>query len=79
MNITAHSSEKQFLDYIGQKSIDQSMQLAEIWSNQENDVVKDGKLVLLKTGSDNYEYRSYNNKGCRMACFKQWNKSVWYR
>lgn len=53
MNITAHSSEKQFLDYIGQKSIDQSMQLAEIWSKQEKDTVKEGKLVLLKTGSDN--------------------------
>ncbi|WP_313098738.1 phage integrase SAM-like domain-containing protein [Epilithonimonas sp.] len=53
MNITAHSSEKQFLEYIGQKSIDQSMQLAEIWSKQENDNKKEGKLVLLKTGSDN--------------------------
>ncbi|KQC34337.1 hypothetical protein AAU57_14055 [Nonlabens sp. YIK11] len=33
MNITAHSSEAQFLDYIGKKPIDYSLQLARIWNN----------------------------------------------
>jgi integrase len=31
MNITAHSTEKMFLDYIGKKPIDYSLQLAKIW------------------------------------------------
>jgi hypothetical protein len=35
MNITAHSTERQFLEYIGKKPIDYSLQLAKIW--QEND------------------------------------------
>lgn len=32
MNITAHSTEKQFLEYIGKKPLDYSLKLAEIWS-----------------------------------------------
>lgn len=35
MNITAHSTEQQFLEYIGKKPIDYSLQLAKIW-NKEN-------------------------------------------
>jgi hypothetical protein len=31
MNITAHSTEKQFLEYIGKESIDYSLQLAKLW------------------------------------------------
>ena len=31
MNITAHSTEKQFLEYIGKQPIDFSLQLAKIW------------------------------------------------
>ena len=31
MNITAHSTEKMFLEYIGKKPIDYSLQLAKIW------------------------------------------------
>lgn len=36
MNITAHSTERQFLEYIGKKPIDYSLQLARIWA--ENDI-----------------------------------------
>jgi len=32
MNITAHSTEKMFLEYIGKKPIDYSLQLAKIWN-----------------------------------------------
>jgi len=31
MNITAHSTEKMFLEYIGKKPIDYSLQLAKVW------------------------------------------------
>lgn len=34
MNITAHGTEKQFLEYIGKKPIDYSLQLAEIWAKE---------------------------------------------
>ncbi|WP_242133381.1 phage integrase SAM-like domain-containing protein [Aestuariivivens marinum] len=34
MNITAHSTEKMFLEYIGKKPIDYSLQLAEIWQKE---------------------------------------------
>ncbi|GAB5538329.1 MAG: phage integrase SAM-like domain-containing protein [Salibacteraceae bacterium] len=36
MNITAHSTEKMFLKYIGKQPLDYSLQLARIWKN-END------------------------------------------
>jgi integrase len=32
MNITAHSTEKQFLEYIGKKPLDYSLQLARLWN-----------------------------------------------
>lgn len=35
MNITAHSTERQFLEYIGKKPIDYSLQLARIWRENE--------------------------------------------
>lgn len=35
MNITAHSTERQFLEYIGKKPIDYSLQLAKIWRENE--------------------------------------------
>lgn len=35
MNITAHSTERQFLKYIGKKPIDYSLQLARIWAEIE--------------------------------------------
>jgi len=36
MNITAHGTEQQFLEYIGRKPLDYSLQLAKIWSNENN-------------------------------------------
>jgi len=38
MNITAHSTEKMFLEYIGKKPIDYSLQLAKIWASKNNKV-----------------------------------------
>ena len=34
MNITAHSTEKMFLEYIGKKPLDYGLQLAQIWANE---------------------------------------------
>lgn len=34
MNITAHSTEKMFLEYIGKKPLDYGLQLAKIWANE---------------------------------------------
>ncbi|WP_228850793.1 phage integrase SAM-like domain-containing protein [Aegicerativicinus sediminis] len=36
MNITAHSTEKMFLEYIGKKPIDYGLQLAKIWAEQSS-------------------------------------------
>jgi len=38
MNITAHSTEKMFLEYIGKPPLDYSKQLAKIWQDEENEV-----------------------------------------
>jgi integrase len=38
MNITAHSSEKQFLEYIGKPPIDYSIQLANIWKMENKHI-----------------------------------------
>lgn len=35
MNITGHSTEKMFLNYIGKKPIDYGLQLAKIWDNEK--------------------------------------------
>lgn len=35
MNITSHSTEKMFLNYIGKKPIDYGLQLAKIWDNEK--------------------------------------------
>lgn len=35
MNITAHSTERQFLEYIGKKPIDYSLQLAKLWTPEK--------------------------------------------
>lgn len=34
MNITAHGTEKMFLEYIGKKPLDYGLQLAQIWANE---------------------------------------------
>lgn len=47
MNITAHSTEKQFLEYIGKKPIDYSLQLAEIWAKEALREKKEFKPVVI--------------------------------
>lgn len=39
MNITAHGTEKMFLEYIGKKPEDYSLKLAEIWSKTESNTL----------------------------------------
>lgn len=48
MNITAHSTEKMFLEYIGKKPIDYGLQLAEIWANEALKRSKKPKLEVVK-------------------------------
>lgn len=50
MNITAHSTEKMFLEYIGKKPIDYGLQLAEIWSKE---AIKGNKKIILSVVKDN--------------------------
>lgn len=50
MNITAHSTEKMFLQYIGKPPIDYSIQLAEIWKVQGGDNLNP-QLRVLKSNS----------------------------
>lgn len=51
MNITAHKTEKMFLNYIGKEPIDYSLQLAKIWSRLQE--VKKTKLkVVRKLGQE---------------------------
>ena len=51
INITAHSTEKQFLDYIGKKPIDYGLQLAEIWSKEAIKGKEEIKLEVIKNSS----------------------------
>lgn len=44
MNITGHSSERQFLEYIGKPPLDYSLQLAEIWA-KENSALTQGQTL----------------------------------
>jgi integrase len=53
MNITAHSSEKQFLEYIGKKPIDYGLQLAEIWSKEALKGSKEVQLSVVKNKLSN--------------------------
>ncbi len=48
MNITAHSTEKMFLEYIGKKPIDYGLQLAEIWSKEAIKGKEQLKLSVVK-------------------------------
>lgn len=48
MNITAHSTEKMFLEYIGKKPIDYGLQLAEIWTKEALKETKGFKLDVVK-------------------------------
>jgi integrase len=47
MNITAHSTEKMFLEYIGKKPIDYGLQLAEIWSKEAIKGKEEPKLIIV--------------------------------
>lgn len=53
MNITAHSSEKMFLEYIGKPPLDYSLQLAQIWADKEEaqPTQPPSKLVIVKAGN----------------------------
>jgi len=51
MNITAHSTEKMFLEYIGKKPIDYGLQLAEIWSKEAIKGREEIKLEIIKNTS----------------------------
>lgn len=48
INITAHSTEKQFLEYIGKTSTDYAIQLAEFWSKEAIKAKKEPVLELVK-------------------------------
>lgn len=48
MNITAHGTEKQFLEYIGKKPIDYSLQLAEIWAKEALRAKKETNLRVVE-------------------------------
>lgn len=53
MNITAHSTEKMFLEYIGKKPIDYGVQLAKIWAKQALKEKKEPQLTVVKKVSNN--------------------------
>ena len=56
MNITAHSTEQMFLEYIGKKPIDYSLQLAKIWQKvgvkQKSNVINNANLKIVKKVSN---------------------------
>ena len=52
-DITAHSTEAQFLQYIGKSQTDSALQLAEYWSKQQANANKKPQMTVLKTGTDN--------------------------
>lgn len=47
MNITAHSTEKMFLEYIGKPPLDYSLQLAQIWANEALSSSKQPQLKVV--------------------------------
>jgi integrase len=49
MNITAHSTEKQFLEYIGKPPLDYSLQLAETWSKEELVSVNEPRMTVVSS------------------------------
>lgn len=53
MNITAHSTEKQFLEYIGKKPLDYSLQLAKIWSKEKLKDKKEPHLNVVRDVAKN--------------------------
>lgn len=49
IGITAHSTEKQYLEYVGKPEQDKSLQVAEIWENEEKKAQKTIKLKIVNT------------------------------
>ncbi len=47
ISITAHSTEKQFLEYIGKTQNDYAMQIAEYWNKQQLQAKKEPQLTVL--------------------------------
>lgn len=52
MNITGHSTERMFLEYIGKEPIDYGLQLAKIWANEALKKKKEPQLDLIKNASN---------------------------
>ena len=52
MNITAHSTEKMFLEYIGKKPIEYGLQLAKIWADEVKKAKKEPQLTVVKQVSN---------------------------
>ena len=48
MGITAHSTESQFLEYIGKTSTDYAIQIAEYWSKESLQAKKEPQMTVLK-------------------------------
>ena len=48
ISITAHSTESQFLEYIGKTSNDYAIQIAEYWSKQQLQAKKEPQMTVLK-------------------------------
>ena len=48
ISITAHSTEQQFLEYIGKTSNDYAIQIAEYWSKQQLEAKKEPQMTVLK-------------------------------
>ena len=48
MQITAHSTEKMFLNYIGKNSLDYAQQIADFYSLQAQKTTKEPKLTIVK-------------------------------
>lgn len=51
INITGHSTEKQFLEYIGKPAKDFSLQLADFWDTQKKKANKEPQMVVLPSGT----------------------------
>ena len=53
MSITAHSTEKMLLNYIGKDSLDYAQQIADFYTLQALKKKKEPQLTVVKKASDN--------------------------
>lgn len=51
MNITGHSNEKVFLEYIGKQPMDYGLQMAQIWAEEAQKPQAEPKLRVIRTGN----------------------------